>query len=181
VALGLGGIAAVGLAVAFGPGLVASFTEEPAPVPVTSLTMPTSVGDLVVVSSPDVSQQLQSMLGLGLRPAGVTTTAGYGTDPAGPVVLAGMATTTPADADAVGQITTWAARMGATVGDPIAGANGTGGITCAEVTEIPDALPGSFCVWNGSDRRGQSYVVGVGPEAALQPTAALREGVVAAP
>lgn len=181
VALSLGGIAAVGLAVAFGPVLVSSFTEEPAPVPTTNLTMPTAVGDLVAVSSPDVSDQLLPLLGLGLRPAGVTTTAGYATDPASPVVLAGLATTTPADADATGQISQWAQRMGATVGEPVAGSAGTGGVTCAEVSAIPDGLPGSFCVWSGSDRRGQSYVVGATPDGALEQTAQLREGVIAAP
>ena len=82
---------------AFGPGMVSALTEEPAPVPPSNLTMPASVGDLVAVSSPDVSAQLQSMLGMGLRPAGITTSAGYGTDPASPVVLAGLATTTPAE------------------------------------------------------------------------------------
>jgi hypothetical protein len=179
VAVAVGGVAVVGLAVAFGPGVVTSFTEEAVPATPTTLTMPSTVGDLVAVSSPDVSDQLESVLGLGLRAAGITTTAGYGPKPDSAVELAGMATTTSADEDAIGQVLVWAERMGATVGEPVEGEAEASGITCAEVTEIADAEPGSFCVWAGSGVRGQSYVVDTEPEAAFEPTTALRAGVVA--
>jgi hypothetical protein len=173
VALSLTVVAIGGLALVVGQRALSAATADPAPVPATELTMPATVGDLVSVTGPEVGAQLVPVLGYGLRPAGVTVTAAYGTDPAGPVVLAAMATTVAADDDAASQLDAWAERTGATVSEPVAGTGPTGGVTCAEVTENPAGPTGSVCVWTATGMRGQTYVVGTSPDAALETTAAL--------
>jgi hypothetical protein len=179
VALSLTVVAVAGLALVFGQKVLSAATADPAPVPATELAMPATVGDLVAVTGPEVGAQLVPVLGFGVRPAGVTVTGAYGTDPAGPVALAAMTTTVETPADAAGQLTAWAERTGATISDPLPGSGTTAGVTCAEVTENPVAPIGSVCVWTATGMRGQTYVVGTSPDAALQTTAEARAAMPA--
>lgn len=174
-AVSLVAVAAVGTAAVLGPKFLAS--DEPVVVPATELTMPATVGGLVAMTDPAVGSELEPLLGLGLRPAGVTVTGAYGTAPEGPLVLAAMATTTGAPAEAVGQIATWAERTDATVAPSVAGTGATDGITCAAVEAIPEEQPGSFCVWSASGKRGQSYAVAASVEDALTLTNQLRTSI----
>ncbi len=111
------------------------------------------------MTDPAVSSDLETLLGFGLRPTGATVTGAFGSTAAGPLELATMATTMGAPADASGQILTWTERTGATTSPSVAGTGADQGITCAEVTAIPNAEPGAFCVWTASGRRGQTYSV----------------------
>jgi hypothetical protein len=180
VALGLGGIVLVGLGVAFGPKIVSAFADEPAPVPPTELQMPASVGvDLVAVTSPEIDAQMQQLVGVGLRPAGVTVSAAYGTDPAGPVALAATATTVVVSDDAATQLAAWAQNSGIATAEPVAGTGTTEGITCAAVVEADTVPMGSRCLWSGTGMGGRTYVVATDPETALVRTAELRTAVTA--
>jgi hypothetical protein len=180
VGLGLGGVVVAGLAVAFGPAIVSAFADEPAPVPATELVMPAAVGeDLVAVTGPEVDAQMQALVGVGLRPAGVTVSAAYGTDPAGPLVVAAVATTVPVPGDATAELTTWAESSGVPIGEPVPGTGATTGITCAEVTDTETAPPGSKCIWTGTGMNGRTYVVASDPAAALERTAEVRSGIAA--
>ena len=175
VGVGLAVVAAAGLAVAFGPGLVGSILgDDPEPVPATELTMPAAVGDLVAVTGPEVGAQLEALIGLGLRPAGVTVTAGYGTDPASPVVLGAMSTTVAPAADATGQLNAWAEQAGFEVGELVPGTGAAAGVTCAAAPQTETAPEGSMCVWSATGMNGRTFVVSTEPEAALERTAELR-------
>ncbi len=154
--------------------------DEAAVVPVTELSMPATVGGLVGITDPAVGTQLESLLGFGLRPNGVTVTGAYGPAADGPLELAAMATTMGAPAEAVGQITTWAERTGATVAPSVAGTGANEGITCAAVEAIPDAEPGSFCVWSAVGKRGQTYSVALSVEEAQTLTNQVRTSVTGA-
>jgi hypothetical protein len=171
-------LGAVGFA---GPRLLDTFTESPEPVPATNLTMPGDVADLVAVASPGVSDQLQEMLGMGLRPAGVTVTAGFASKPDGPVTLAALASTAPTGSDRTEQISQWAQRLDAKVKGVVDGGAGAGGVSCAPVSKLPDAEPGSVCAFSGSNKRGLTYVVGKTPEEALKLTAEVRDSLTVAP
>ena len=177
-ALGLIAVAAIGVAAVVGPKVMAS--DEPVVVPATELSLPAGVGELVAITDPAVGTELETLLGFGLRPAGVTVTNAYGTVAGGPLVMAAMATTMGAPAEAVGQIATWAERTGATVTPSVAGTGSNDGITCAAVEAIPNAQPGSFCVWSGSGKRGQTYSVAMSVEEAQALTNQLRSTVAGA-
>lgn len=177
-AVSLVAVAALGTAAVLGPKFLAS--NEPAPVPVTEVTLPATVDGLVAITNPAVGAELQTLLGFGLRPAGVTVTGAYGTATEGPLALAAMASTTGVPAEAVGQIATWAEKTGATVAPSVAGAGATEGITCAAVEAIPEAQPGSFCVWSASGKRGQTYSVAASVEDALTLTNQVRTSVTGA-
>jgi hypothetical protein len=177
-ALALVAVAAVGAAAVVGPRVMAS--DEPAVVPATELSLPAAVGGLVAVTDPAVGTQLETLLGFGLRPAGVTVTNAYGITAEGPLGLAAMATTMGAPAEAVGQIATWAERTGATVAPSVPGTGANAGITCAAVEAIPNAQPGSFCVWTATGRRGQTYSVATSVEEAQALTNQVRASVVGA-
>jgi hypothetical protein len=174
-AVGLVAVAAIGAAAVVGPKVMAS--SEPAVVGATEVSVPATVGPLVAITDPAVGSELETLLGFGLRPAGMTVTSAYGTTAAGPLAMAAMATTMGAPAEAVGQIATWAARTGATVAPSVAGTGANEGITCAAVEAIPEGQPGSFCVWTGSGERGQTYVVGTSVEEAQALTSQLRSAV----
>jgi hypothetical protein len=178
VGFGLVGVAVIGLAVAFGPTVVSAVTGDPDPVPVSELRMPTTVGDLVVVSSAGVDAQLEPLIGMGVRPEGVTVTAGYGTDAAGPVAMAATATTLPVTGDAAAQLTLWAEQSGATLSEPLPGTATTAGITCAAAAETAVAPAGSMCVWSGGGAGGRAFVVATEPQTALERTAQLRNSVI---
>ncbi len=171
-------MAAVGAAAVVAPKVLAS--DEPTVVPVTEVTMPATVGGLVAITDPAIGAELQTLLGFGLRPAGVTVTGAYGTTPDAPLAMAAMATTVGAPAEAVGQIATWTADNGATVAPSVAGTGANEGITCAAVEAIPDAQPGSFCVWTASGKRGQTYSVAMSVEDALALTNQLRSSITGA-
>jgi hypothetical protein len=177
-ALGLVAVAAIGAAAVVGPKVMAA--DEPVVVPATDISLPAAVGGLVAITDPAIGTQLEPLLGFGLRPAGVTVTGAYGTTAENPLALAAMATTMGAPAEAVGQIATWAERTGATVTPSVAGIGADEGITCAEVVAVPQAQPGSFCVWTASGRRGQTYSVGISVEDALTLTNELRSRVTGA-
>jgi hypothetical protein len=135
------------------------------------------VGGLVAITDPAIGTQLEALLGFGLRPAGVTVTNAYGSAAEGPLAMAAMATTIGAPAEAVGQITAWAERTGATVAPSVAGTGANEGITCAPVEAIPEAEPGSFCVWTASGKRGQTYSVAMTVEDAQTVTNQMRMSV----
>jgi hypothetical protein len=177
-ALGLIAVVAIGAAAVVGPKVMAS--SDPVVVPATELSLPSTVGDLVAITDPAVGTELETLLGFGLRPAGVTVTNAYGTGAEGPLAMAAMATTMGAPAEAVGQIATWAERTGATVSPSVAGTGANEGITCAAVEAIPDAQPGSFCVWSASGKRGQTYSVAMSVEDAQNLTNQLRSTVTGA-
>jgi len=177
-ALGLVAVAAVGVAAVVAPKVLAS--DEPIVVPVTEVSMPATVGGLVPITGPSIEAQLQTLLGFGLRPAGVTVTGAYGTTSDGPLAMAAMATTTGAPAEAVGQIATWAERTGATVAPSVSGTGANEGITCAAVEAVPDGQPGSFCVWTASGKRGQTYSVATSVEGAQTLTNQLRTSLAGA-
>ena len=177
-ALGLIAVVAIGAAAVVGPKVMAS--SDPVVVPATELSLPATVGDLVTITNPAVGTELETLLGFGLRPAGVTVTNAYGTVPEGPLAMAAMATTMGAPAEAVGQIATWAERTGATVAPSVAGTGANEGITCAAVEAIPNAQPGSFCVWSASGKRGQTYSVAMSVEEAQALTNQLRSTVTGA-
>ena len=177
-ALAVIAVAAVGAAAVVAPKVLAS--DEPMVVPVTEVTMPATVGGLVAITDPAIGAELQNLLGFGLRPAGVTVTGAYGTTPDAPLAMAAMATTVGAPAEAVGQIATWTADTGATVAPSVAGTGANEGITCAAVEAIPDAQPGSFCVWTASGKRGQTYSVAMSVEDALALTNQLRSSITGA-
>lgn len=174
-ALGLVAVAAVGTAAVVGPRVMAS--DEPVAATPTTLSMPAAAGDLVALTDPSVGAELQTLLGFGLRPTGVTVTGAYGTAAGNPLVMAAMATTMGAPAEAVGQIATWAERTGATVSPSVAGTGANEGITCAAVESIPEAQPGSFCVWTASGERGQTYSVEASVEDAQMLTNQFRTAV----
>jgi hypothetical protein len=174
-ALGLVAVAAIGAAAVVGPKVMAS--NEPVVVPATELSLPATVAGLVSITDPAIGEELQTLLGFGLRPAGVTVTNAYGTADSGPLVMAAMATTMGAPAEAVGQIATWAERTGATVSPSVAGTGANEGITCAAVESIPEAQPGSFCVWTASGKRGQTYSVAASVEDAQTLTDQVRTAV----
>jgi hypothetical protein len=176
--VGLVAVAAVGAAAVVGPKVMAS--SEPVVAPATEVSLPAAVGSLVAMTDPAVGSELETLLGFGLRPAGVTVTNAYGTAAVGPLAMAAMATTMGAPAEAVGQIATWAARTGATVAPSVAGTGADEGVTCAAVEAIPDAQPGSFCVWTATGTRGQTYVVGTSVEEAQALTSQLRTAVTGA-
>lgn len=174
VALGVGGVALAGLAVGVGPNLIDSLgSEEPVASAPAVITMPTAISDLTSVTDDGVGDQLQSMLGLGARPTGVTATGGYGTAADGPVAMAVLASTSPPSGTSSEQLDAWAQRMAATVGEPVAAPDGTS--TCASVTGIADAPNGAICVWSGTGLHGQAYVVGASPEAALERASQVRD------
>jgi hypothetical protein len=176
--VGVVAVAALGAAAVVGPKVMAS--SEPVVVPATEVSLPATVGNLVAITDPAVGSELETLLGFGLRPAGVTVTTAYATAAAGPLALAAMATTMGAPAEAVGQIATWAARTGATVAPSVAGTGANEGITCAAVEAIPEAQPGSFCVWSATGTRGQTYVVATSVEDAQVLTNQLRSAVTGA-
>lgn len=179
VGLGLGAVALTGLVIAFGPGLYDSVMadEPPAPVAPTTLTMPTAVGDLVVLTGEGVDEQLVPLVGLGIRPTGVTATGAYATAADAPLALAALATSLPAPASEAEQITAWANRTGATVGEPVGGEGGVAGITCADATELTSGPDGAVCVWTGTRDRGQTFVVATSAKSALETTAAFRSAL----
>ena len=177
-ALGLIAVVAIGAAAVVGPKVMAS--SDPVVVPATELSLPATVGGLVTITDPAVGSQLETLLGFGLRPAGVTVTNAYGSVAEGPLAMAAMATTMGAPAEAVGQIATWAERTGATVAPSVAGTGVNEGITCAAVEAIPDAQPGSFCVWSANGKRGQTYSVAMSVEDAQTLTNQLRSAVTGA-
>ncbi len=76
-ALGLIAVVAIGAAAVVGPKVMAS--SDPVVVPATELSLPATVGDLVAITDPAVGTELETLLGFGLRPAGVTVTNAYGT------------------------------------------------------------------------------------------------------
>ena len=174
-AVSLVAIAAVGTAAVFGPKMLTS--DDPVVVPATEVTLPATVGTLVPITDPAVGAELETLLGFGLRPAGVTVTNAYGAAGVGPLALAAMATTIGAPAEAVGQIAAWAERTGATVAPSVAGTGANEGITCAAVEAIPEAQPGSFCVWSATGKRGQTYAVAMSVEDAQAMTNELRTSV----
>ena len=176
--LGLIAVVAIGAAALVGPKVMAS--SDPVVVPATELSLPETVGDLVAITNPAVGTELETLLGFGLRPAGVTVTNAYGTVAEGPLAMAAMATTMGAPAEAVGQIAAWAERTGATVAASVAGTGANEGITCAAVEAIPNAQPGSFCVWSASGKRGQTYSVAMSVEEAQALTNQLRSTVTGA-
>ena len=177
-AVSLVAIAAVGTAAVLGPKILSS--DDPIVVPATEVTLPATVGALVAITDPAVGAELETLLGFGLRPAGVTVTNAYGSAAMGPLGLAAMATTMGAPAEAVGQIATWAERTGATVAPSVAGTGTNEGITCAAVEAIPEAQPGSFCVWSAAGKRGQTYAVAMSVEDAQALTNQLRTSVTSA-
>ena len=178
VGLGVGGLALAGAAVFAGSQLISG--SEPAPAPATNLTMPAKVVSLDAITDPEIGTELVPLLGLGLRPSGATVTAAYGPKESGPLELAAMATTTAATGDPASEITTWAARTGATTGKPIVGTEGKEGVTCADASGIEGAPKGAFCVWSGASMRGQAYAIGADAQQALTMTAELR-GAMPAP
>lgn len=177
-AIGLIAVVAIGAAAVVAPKVIAS--SDPVVIPATELSLPATVGDLVTITNPAVGTELEALLGFGLRPVGVTVTNAYGTVPEGPLAMAAMATTMGAPAEAVGQIATWAERTGATVAPSVAGTGANEGITCAAVEAIPNAQPGSFCVWSTSGKRGQTYSVAISVEEAQALTNQLRSTVTGA-
>jgi hypothetical protein len=177
-ALGLVAVAAIGAAAVIGSKVMAS--DDPVIVPATELTLPATVGGLVPITDPAIGTELQTLLGFGLRPAGVTVTNAYGSAVEGPLALAAMATTMGAPAEAVGQIAAWAERTGATVAPSVPGTAANEGITCAAVEAIPAGQPGSFCVWTASGKRGQTYSVATSVEDAQTLTNEFRTSVTGA-
>lgn len=174
IALGAAGAALLGLAALQGPSLLQRFQGTPATIPETEIALPARVGDLVQMTGAAADEQLQPLIGLGLRPKGVTVTAAYAKDPTGPLALAVLASTAPSPTDATGQVLEWATRTGATVGKPKAGAGTTEGIVCAEVSQNPVGNPGSICAWTSGGQRGQVYAVGTTPASAAERTAQVR-------
>ncbi len=174
-AISLVAVAALGAAAVVGPKVLAA--EDPVGIPITHVSMPATVGGLESITGPEVGTELETLLGFGLRPAGATATSAYGSASEGPLALAAMATTMGAPAEAVGQIATWAERTGATVAPSVPGTGANEGITCAAVAAIPDAEPGSFCVWTATGKRGQTYSVATSVEDAQTLTNQLRTAI----
>ncbi|HYN57057.1 MAG TPA: hypothetical protein VES03_07650 [Motilibacterales bacterium] len=178
VAVSLVAIAAVGTAAILGPKILAS--DEPVIVSVPEVSMPATVGGLVAITGPEVGAELETLLGFGLRPAGITVTNAYGPAAVGPLAMAAMATTVGAPAEAVGQIAAWAERTEATVAPSVAGTGANEGITCAAVETLPEGQPGSFCVWSAGGKRGQTYAVAMSVEDAQALTSQLRTSIAGA-
>jgi hypothetical protein len=178
VGIGLAVVAAAGLAVAFGPSVAESLLgDDPAPAPAPQLQMPASVGDLVSQTGQSADAQLQTLIGLGLRPTGTTVTAAYGTDPASPVVLGAMATLIPSAQDEAQRLATWASQAGLEVGEVVPGSAQTAGIACASTGGTDAAPAGSICAWSSASASGRSYVVAADTAAALERTAELRSAM----
>ena len=173
VAIGVAALAAVGLAVAVGPKVLAG-SEPAVVVPATEVVLPASVSSLVLITDPQVGEGMRPLLGFGVRPAGVTVTGAYGVDPAGPLAVAALATTIGAPADDAGQISAWSQRTGSTVGEPLVGSGESQGVTCVTASEAPSVPAGSFCVWTGTGMRGQTYSVAMSAEDAAALTTQLR-------
>jgi hypothetical protein len=173
VAIGVAALAAVGLAVAVGPKVLAG-SEPEVVVPATEVVLPASVSSLVLITDPQVGEGMRPLLGFGVRPAGVTVTGAYGVDPAGPLAVAALATTIGAPADDAGQISAWSQRTGSTVGEPLVGSGESQGVTCVTASEAPSVPAGSFCVWTGTGMRGQTYSVAMSAEDAAALTTQLR-------
>jgi len=173
VAIGVAALAAVGLAVAVGPKVLAG-SEPAVVVPATEVVLPASVSSLVLITDPQVGEGMRPLLGFGVRPAGVTVTGAYGVDPAGPLAVAALATTIGAPADDAGQISAWSQRTGSTVGEPLVGSGESQGVTCVTASEAPSVPAGSFCVWTGTGMRGQTYSVAMTAEDAAALTTQLR-------
>ncbi|MGB7983316.1 MAG: hypothetical protein WCF36_21245 [Candidatus Nanopelagicales bacterium] len=177
VALGIGAVVLAGLAAVTAPRFLGGDQTPSSEAIGASTTMPAAVGDLVPVTDPQVGDSMQPLLGLGLRPTGVTVTGAYGADPGGPLELAAMATSTTTAADAAAQIEAWTARTGATVGEPATGSGRAEGITCAPVKKAKGTAAGAFCVWTAGALRGQSYAIGAEAAAAQELTADLRAAI----
>lgn len=165
VAVGLAGVAALML-----PGLLGS--EEDATS--SGLRAPSAVGTLVAMTDPGMSEAVQTLIGMGLRSSGMTVTAAYGAQQTGSLAMAVMATRLRSSADARAQIDAWAQRVGTEVAEPVNGTGSAAGITCAAATRTSTAPAGSFCVWGDDGMRGNTFVVGSDPAAALQHTIAVR-------
>ncbi len=158
------------------PMLRGDDTQQAAAAP--TLRMPSAVGDLVVVTDPQVGDALTPLIGFGLRPHGATVTAGYGPTATGALTLAAMATTMPSPSGPDAQLTSWSTRTRTALGKPVAGQGPTAGVTCA-ATEAGSPTPGSYCVWTGAGLRGQAFVTDATAEAALTTASELRNALTA--
>lgn len=158
------------------PMLRGNDTQQAAAAP--TLRMPSAVGDLVVVTDPQVGDALTPLIGFGLRPHGATVTAGYGPTATGALTLAAMATTMPSPSGADAQLTSWSTRTKTALGKPVAGEGPTAGVTCA-ATEPGSPTPGSYCVWTGAGLRGQAFVTDATADAALTTASELRNALTA--